>query len=202
MSIKDFATVTAYHGERISRFGSDACEALGWKNSSSQSKRFEHLLQLGGIEGSSVLDLGCGHGDLYPFLRDRFGSFQYIGVDSMSSFLDVAVSRFSDDPNVRFLLGEFASVSLPIADFVVCCGALNYRQSDADYLNKMIERFYGLSSKCLVLSLLHRVDHTYGVLTPSDPEQVWNFCRNLSSLVEIQMDEGEDFFTVAIYREE
>lgn len=202
MSIKDFATVTAYHSERISRFGSDSCEALGWKSSVSQSKRFEHLLQLSGIEGSSVLDLGCGHGDLYLYLRNQFGPFQYTGVDSMSSFLEVAASRFGSDSNVRFLLGEFSSVSLPEAEFVVCCGALNYRQSDPEYLNRMIARFYTLSSKCLVLSLLHRVDHADGVLTPSDPEVVWNSCRELSSLVDIQMEEGEDFFTVTVHREE
>ncbi len=202
VSIKDFATVTAYHSERISRFGSDSCEALGWKSSSSQSKRFEHILQLSGIEGSSVLDLGCGHGDLYQFLQRRFGSFQYTGVDSMSSFLDVAVTRFGADSNVRFLLGEFSSVALPVADYVVCCGALNYRQSDPDYLNKMITRFYDLSSKCLVLSLLHRVDHVDGVLIPSNPEAVWNYCRKLSTLVDIRIEEREDFFTVFVYRDE
>ena len=32
--------------------------------------RFERIAQVADLRGRSVLDLGCGLGDLYPFLRE------------------------------------------------------------------------------------------------------------------------------------
>ncbi|MDA0687745.1 MAG: class I SAM-dependent methyltransferase [Proteobacteria bacterium] len=196
MHIKDLATVKAYHSERVVRFGQDAREALGWKNDDSQRKRFEALLQLGDVSTRSVLDLGCGHGDLYPFLRQHCGAFTYIGVDTMRDFLVVAAARYGKDPHTRFLLSDFSSPQLPVCDFVVCCGALNYRQSDPAYLRQTISRFFGLCTEGLALSLLHRVDFADGILVPTDPEQVWDICRDLNGNTDIQMADGEDFFTV------
>ena len=83
MSLKDIALVRAYHDHRIERFGIEASEALGWKNRDSQQHRFEELAQIGDLRGCSVLDVGCGHGDLYPYLQERHGEFHYTGIDNV-----------------------------------------------------------------------------------------------------------------------
>lgn len=191
----------AYHQDRIQRFGYESTEALGWKNTQSQQDRFRHYADFADLSGREVLDVGCGHGDIYPYLKQHHGDFQYTGIDQVGAFLEVAVQRFGDDSNTRFLLGEFASLLLPSADYVICCGALNYRNSDPAYLFKMINRFYDACRMGMGISLLQRVDFENGVLVPSDPDAVLDFCRQLSSNVTIKNDSESDYFSVFIYRE-
>ncbi len=201
MSLKDIALVRAYHDDRIQRFGTEASEALGWKNRESQQHRFEELAQIGDLRGRSVLDVGCGHGDLYPYLKQRHGQLHYTGIDNVGAFLEVAVRRFGEETNTRFLLGEFGSQQLPQTDFVICCGALNYRNSDSDYLYRMIKRFFDATSIGLGLNLLKKVDFSAGILARFDPNQVADFCRRLTSRVEVRVDQDENYFTLFLYRE-
>ena len=55
-----FKNLVSLHGEDI--------RSLDWGGRSSQSQRFRVLYEIGiGLE-SSVLDVGCGHGDFYGYL--------------------------------------------------------------------------------------------------------------------------------------
>ncbi len=199
MQIKDVAAVHAYHKCRVERFGCAATEALGWKNSESQSERFRHFADFADLANSEVLDVGCGHGDIYPYLQSIHGELFYTGIDQSRSFLDVAVQRFDADENTRFLLGDFCSLLLPSTDYVICCGALNYRNSDPNFLFRMINRFFDASRKAVGLSLLERVDFDNGILVPSDPDRVVEFCERLSANVVVKNDPDTDHFSVFIY---
>lgn len=201
MQIKDFATVKAYHHERIERFGADACEALGWKNQSSQEKRFAEFLKLGDFSNSSVLDLGCGHGDLFAVLDEKFANINYTGFDQSEAFLEVALQRFGRNRNARFLRGDFATTQLPVADYVICCGALNYRSTNPGYVFEMIARMFASCRLGLGVSLLSAVDFADGILAAYSPQAVLGFCQQLASRVELHEDYGCDDFMVFLYRE-
>jgi 2-polyprenyl-3-methyl-5-hydroxy-6-metoxy-1,4-benzoquinol methylase len=54
-------------------------QSLGFSRRSSQEKRFAAVLALGDLHGRRVLDMGCGFGDLLPWLRARHASAA--GVD-------------------------------------------------------------------------------------------------------------------------
>jgi SAM-dependent methyltransferase len=201
VGLKDTATVHAYHKDRISRFGSKASEALGWKNKASQQQRFKDLAAIGNFGGRSVLDIGCGHGDLYPFLAKRYSVSHYTGLDNEAAFLTEAVSRYGAEANTRFLLGEFAATELPMADIVICCGALNYRNSDEDYIEQMIAKFFAACNLSLGLSLLKQVDFAEGILTKSEPDSVLGFCRQIAGKVELIDNHEQDYFTVFLHQE-
>ena len=53
-------------------FGEGTSGALGWKSDENQNIRFEILSQIGDMSGLSVLDLGCGHGDLCGYLGRKY----------------------------------------------------------------------------------------------------------------------------------
>ena len=46
-----------------------------------QHFRFGKLLEIGDLTDRSVLDVGSGLGDLYPFLREAYPAARYEGVD-------------------------------------------------------------------------------------------------------------------------
>jgi SAM-dependent methyltransferase len=69
MNLIDRATVIHFHRHRIAEFGADSVRALGWVSEASQTSRFEVVAQAADFNDSSVLDLGCGTGDLKAFLE-------------------------------------------------------------------------------------------------------------------------------------
>jgi ubiquinone/menaquinone biosynthesis C-methylase UbiE len=60
------------------------------------------------FEGEKVLDLGCGNGRFYPFLK---GKIDYVGVDSCRSLIKEAKEKY---PKSEFL--EADAFSLPFPD--------------------------------------------------------------------------------------
>lgn len=201
MGVKDVATVQAYHRDRIRNFGAGSCQSLGWKSEDSQRKRFLDLSEIGDLHGSNVLDVGCGYGDLFPVLKEKYGEFSYTGIENVHTFLEVAVRRFGEDSNARFFLGEFGSMDIPVVDYVLCSGSLSYRNSDPEYLYNMISKLFGSASIGLGLNLLSKVDFEDGVLVSCDPDDAVDFCRRLTPHVEIKADSDKDFFTLFLYHE-
>ena len=49
---------------------------------------------LSGLEGYSILDLGCGYGRLAPFLS-AFDCLRYLGVDRVAGRTDLALARYA-----------------------------------------------------------------------------------------------------------
>ena len=84
MNLIERATILHFHRHRIATYGPDAVEALGWRGYQSQRVRFEVMARAANFNGCSVLDLGCGTGDLLAFLRERSVGLRYLGVDQMS----------------------------------------------------------------------------------------------------------------------
>jgi hypothetical protein len=85
---------------------------------------------------------------------------------------------------------------------VICSGALNYRNSDSNYLCKMISRFFEAASIGMGLNLLSRVDFANGALAHFDPVEVADYCQQLTSKVEVRLSHDEDYFTVFLYRDD
>ena len=55
-------------------------------------------------EGDKVLDLGCGNGRLYEFLRRK--SIDYTGVDNSKELIKEAKKIYSEDAKHRFVSGD------------------------------------------------------------------------------------------------
>src|SRR5476651_2597637 len=115
MNIVDKAIMNNYHEMRVKDFGAGTPEALGWLDKTSQSLRFFMLADIGDMNNRSVLDVGCGYGDLRGFLGTQYPFLHYTGIDQSESFLTLAAQRYNL-PNTTFLLGDFVNTDLPPAD--------------------------------------------------------------------------------------
>ncbi len=88
-----------------------------------QRKRFETLRQLGPLDGRTVLDVTCGAGDFYLFLKDAGCRPLYTGVDKDLQALARCRARFGGDPSCGFESGEVMDYQPTSAfDFVVAAG--------------------------------------------------------------------------------
>jgi len=195
----DNAAVFRYHRQRIKEYGPGSPGALGWLPDGQQI-RFEILTQIGDLAHCSVLDVGCGYADFYPFLRQRFVGVQYHGIEQMPELLDLARARYGDDPAVTLTTGDFLREPLPLSDYVLASGSLNYRHRRPRFIYEAIETLYGSCRTGLGFNLLSWEPADGGPLSAYNPTAIVAFCQTLA--LDVQLIEGyrDGDFTVFMRR--
>jgi len=200
MDFTEQAGIYLFHKERMNEFGAGTTGALGWKSDNSQLARFAMLEGIGNMNGSTVLDVGCGHGDLGIYLHEKYPQVCYAGIDIMEEFLQVAVERLVHLPAAIFYLGDFCTVGLPAVDYVIACGSLSYKNVDADYIYKAINKLFNTCRTAFGFNLLSSVDFPSAFLETYQPTDVINYCRTLTGNVVLHQGYFERDFTVWMYK--
>ena len=72
-----------------------------------RGRPFVDLVSRIGVDASSVVDLGCGPGQLTPVLRARFPEASILGVDSSTDMIERAESE-NVDPRARYEAADVA----------------------------------------------------------------------------------------------
>jgi trans-aconitate methyltransferase len=201
MTLLEQATIIHYHRRRISEFSNGSVRALGWFDAESQAKRFGALTTVGDIDYSSVLDIGCGYGDLKGFLDERYHGFRYIGIDQMPEFIAEARCLYGQRPNCFFCQADFMVAPLPRSDYVFASGVLSYRSKDMNCYFEMIKIMFEAAGKALSFNMLNRATFPHHeFLTGHDATTILDYCNTLSSDVRLVKDYLEDDFTVLMFR--
>lgn len=201
MNLIDKATIIQFHRHRIATYANGTVKALGWKGVESQTWRFEVLAGVGDLSECSVLDLGCGYGDLKPFLDQRFSDVAYIGVDQMHEFVREAARRYSGYPNTHFFIGDFTTMALPRVDYVLASGAFGYCSADPGFPETMIRRIYQAAEKGVAFNMLDAAFFPpHALLKGYDREKVVSFCRRLTLNYKLITGYLEDDFTLFLYK--
>lgn len=194
MELLEKARVMTYHRRRL---GSSDHVELGWRSRANQRMRFEALCRWGNMSGSSVMDLGCGHGDLKPFLDERFENVRYLGIDFLPEFVLEAIRRHGNLPGTHFLQADFMNTGLPEVDLVVACGSLNYKTENVLFAYSAISRMWEAASRGVAFNMLDdRLLGDDSILAGYDPDEILSFCRNLDPEAEIVRDYSPEDFTI------
>ena len=199
MNLIDRATVIHFHRRRIAEFGADSVRALGWVSEASQTSRFEAIAQAVDFNNSSVLDLGCGTGDLKAFLDARFSGMSYLGIEQVPEFVAQARNRYAGDAHAGFELGNFNTMIFPRVDHVVACGSLSYRSSNPQHVYGAVAKMFVSAAQTVVFSLLdakHFPGHP--LLVGHVLDEMMAFCKKLSPNVSLVRGASPDAATVVM----
>lgn len=196
----DAETIFRYHKRLIDQYGAGTTRAQGWRSFDGQRARFDVLCQIANLSGHSVLDAGCGHADLFPFLTKRFSSLTYYGCEQIPDLLDVAIQRYRRASQVTLLPGDFLADTVPMTDFVLASGSLNYRHSDARFIYKAIETLFDNCRIGLGFNLLSGGVEAGNLLQTYDPEEISSFCERLAKSVTLRTGYWPDDFTLFLYK--
>jgi SAM-dependent methyltransferase len=199
MTAKDTAAILSYHRSMIAYYGNTGHAALGWRDQESQSLRFRILAGIADLTGNSILDAGCGHGDLYTYLQVLFPGIVYTGIEQIPELLEEAIRRHGNLPTVNFISGDFMNADLPLSDFVMASGSLNYYQSDPDFIYKVIDKLYGCCRIGLAFNLLRRVIPNE-FITAYEPATILAYCKGICKRTELLDTYSEEDFTLFLYR--
>ena len=179
--------------------GRQSSLALGWLDRNDQLARFKALAGMENMSDCTVLDAGCGYGDLLPFLSELYPGMQYTGIEQIPEFIDEAKRRYGSVEQSSFLSGNFTEMDLPAADFVLASGSLNYRSQAHDFIFKAIARLYAACSHGFGFNLLRHIAPD-GLLMAYEPEHILAYCRKLSGDVELIDGYAPEDFTIYMYR--
>ena len=200
MNKQDQQNILAYHQYRVRCLGSGKAGALGWSSEKNQRLRFQVLLEIANLNGRSVLDVGCGYGDLCRYLADANLDVDYTGIDQNLAFLQLASKRNCAVSTKRFVLGEFCQSKLRECDYVLASGVLAYKVQTPGYVSQMIRKMYRLCKKGAAFNMLRHVDNANGMLQTFDPVKVKDYCQGIARKVVVLDDYLDNDFTVFMYR--
>jgi SAM-dependent methyltransferase len=195
--LKDTANV---YNKRLELYGRDV-RTVGWGSRADQLMRFEVLLRNLDLRGKSFLDVGCGLGDLVPFLNDRTnGDFQYIGIDVAETLVEDA-KYLHTYRGCDFLHGDIFSIDVPKVDIAVLSGALSLRTPGiTEYAQQTLERMYLLSREAACLNFLSKyVDYELEKNAHYSPEVVFGWSRRISQRVNLIHDYPLYEFTIQLF---
>jgi trans-aconitate methyltransferase len=194
----DTIRLTQFYEESLRKYGPESAHALQWKNRKSQQVRFAALSQVASLTGKSVLDVGCGVGDLYKYLQDSFGRVEYCGLDVVPGMIVAAKQKY---PGVRFVHANVLDFTEQY-DYVLASGALTYNMDGGKELYfKIIKHMYAIAKKGVAFNVLdndvYATDHEY--LTYSYVE-IAALCETLNCQFVVFTEYEVGDFTVFLYK--
>lgn len=194
----------AYWDRNAEKYG-DTPRALDWGSWESQRMRFEVLSRIlpDGYSGS-VLDVGCGLGDLYGYLTGRW-EIQYLGIDISEKMLEIAKKKY---PEVTFKLHDMTKKLDMKFGYVLLSGSLNKRISldpvdQYKWTETILRNMWGSCKIGMTFNMLS----TYADSVAEDdfqysPERIFKFAQTLSRKVKLDHSYMPHDFTIYIFRED
>lgn len=179
-------------------------KTVGWGSVEDQLLRFDMLVRGLDIEGKRILDVGCGLGDLVPYLDAlSAGEYSYVGVDITRALVEDAKYEFGG-PQRDFIVGDILEMDdLPKFDIVLLSGALNFRvANNQEHAQSMIKCMYGLCSEAVSFNLLSSyVDFETEKNFHHVPEDILLYSKTLTRWVNIIHDYPLYEFTTQLFRQ-
>jgi trans-aconitate methyltransferase len=189
-----------YFEDRYERFGTDL-KSLAWNSPESQQERFEILSTLFVPGNFFVLDVGCGFGDYYKFLKMRMPKriLGYTGIDLVQEFITEAETRY---PGGNFRVLDILASEFMFHNYVVASGIFSKDVENwYDYVTTMLTRMFSLCTKGIAANFLSKFSPANcSNMHYADPAEILEIAFTLSKKVILRHDYRLNDFTVFIYK--
>jgi SAM-dependent methyltransferase len=191
--------LTEDYEKSLAEYG-EGPKALLWWDYRSMAIRFRELVKDVPADGKSVLDAGCGMGDLLPFLYAKSTNFRYLGVDTNKGFIEIAKKRYEGhnfkvaDP-FKSRVGEF--------DVVLSSGVMNGNYEGwLDARKKMIKVLYEQANQVLAFNMaggLKPIPND-SLIAYANAQEIFEYCKTLSSRVLLNTQYLKNDFTIVMFK--
>lgn len=202
MHEEDKQTIIRRYADRIQLHG-HGLHAIG-EPKNRQALYFSGLLRAEGFKpGDSVLDVGCGYGDLHGFLKSNQWRGNYTGVDINPDLISEGKRRHHDlNLLVQDLQKEPPSV---VHDWSVSFGVLTSKTEQVPYLQHLEEMLTLMWASCrkgMVFNLLSPLaDYTHPVHARPDFGDVLKIVNKLTNRFAVYHDYMPYEYILCAYKE-
>ena len=153
----------------------------------SHLKRFEKMLELGDFNNKRILDVGCGIGGFYDFLKEKNVACDYTGIDIIPRMIDAAKERIPEIRDKFFVFDIIEKKMNKTFDYVVSIGPLNLEFESGlnmDFTMRLLKEMFQLAAIGSALSMTSSLTQKPGKETfYYDPvvilSETVKFCSNI-----------------------
>jgi SAM-dependent methyltransferase len=199
----DQSKVIEFFTEGCNRHGTTDWAAAYYTDDLQQHGSFLQLSTVGDFNNSTVLDVGCGQGKFYRFLKQNKIQCDYEGIDITPKMIEFAKQK---NPNAKFTCSDFLDASLTKTyDWVVSAGAWNVKVEDQMALiGKAIYKMYKQCKKGVAFTLLSSYGYEqakeFDALFCYEPGAILTYCLSLTPAVTINHSSLPAEFVVFMYK--
>lgn len=172
---------------------------LGWQSQRSQRRRFAVLSEVGPLANTRVLDIGCGVGDLYHYLRRRRIPVTYTGFDILPEMVAHARRRY---PEAQFEVRDVLQGLGPQHfDYVLCSGAFNVNFGrNLMAVQEVLDELLRCCTRGVAINFLStRARERDAILFNYEPETLFTYCQTLTPHVRLLEGYLPNDFTLYLY---
>lgn len=184
------------HNTLLEKYG-ESPKSLGILHG--QTIKYHIASQIGILKNSTVLDVGCGFGDFYGFLKYRKIKVNYQGVDLNENFVRIARKRY---PEASFEVRDISKKPFSKKfDWVIGIGITNYT---SDNLNKtLVEEMFRICKKGVFIDFLTTyVDYRDKENHYKSPEKMFKFAKSLTRRISLRHDYQPFYFCLYLYKDD
>jgi SAM-dependent methyltransferase len=126
---------------------------VGWRSRQNQELRFKAISDIADLKGKKILDLGCGLGCLYGFLKEKGWEGEYRGLDILDLMVKGSRLRF---PGVAFEKRDILEKPLTEKwDYVLINGVFNHKVRDNwAWMEQMVPAAFAAAEQGLAFNVL------------------------------------------------
>lgn len=190
MNKSDKARIIERYDERLKTYGA-TIEALASGSDDRRKMRFSVLSDIGIRDGDSVLDLGCGFGDLFAYFKEIGLNVRYTGVDINPTIIENAKIRFSE---ADFRVVDIQEASIEKFDYVVSTSSFNLKLLNEDnyiFIESILDKCYNIATKGVAIDFLSSYVDFQGNPEQAfyySPEKMFGIAKSITKRVCLRHD--------------
>jgi SAM-dependent methyltransferase len=196
--------VAAYYASKLAAHGTTP-QGVDWNGIDSHQLRHRQFLRLlDGTPNASILDLGCGFGDFFRFLRAAGHQGRFVGYDIAPSMIEKARELYGESDKLQWRIGAEPT---EIAEFAIGSGIFNVKGDIPNevwigYVHRSIDILAHAGRRGFafnLLSLSNDPDRRRPGLYYADPAAMLTHCLSrYGRSVALMQDYGLYEFTVIV----
>jgi len=177
---------------------------VGYSSISEQQYIFQNLIVGYDPELFTLLDIGCGRGDLFGFINNVYENkvISYKGLDYNKIMCNLAKEKY----DITIENKTFESAKLESADWVVASGFFTQRrcETEDEDLRKLfndVDKMYSIANNCVSFNLLSPIGNELADgFFYVHPGLVMDMLIEKYRYVTVKNNYSEDVYTVTIYK--
>ncbi len=128
---------------------------LGWESEAAQELRFKQLVGNIDLNGKTILDVGCGTGNLLEYISRQFKNFNYTGIDVLPHMIQRAEEKKLNGGFVCMDLFKGSPYDNKTFDVIFSSGIFNLNLgNNQEFLMDAVDIFQNLAREAVSFNLL------------------------------------------------
>jgi SAM-dependent methyltransferase len=193
------------YSKRFQQYGYSP-KSLGWTKGK-QDVRFSVLTSQYDFAGKSILDVGCGFGDINIMLNARYGTnYTYHGIDLVEDLVVEGRNRFVA-PHITFTVGNFLTLANETKyDYIIASGIFNHVLHDLDgyeFISLCMNKAFHIVNDGIAFDFLSdKVDYKLPHTFHCAPERALTMAYGLTRNVVLRSDYMPFEFSLFMYKDD